>query len=536
MHLALAIPEILDIILNSTDELANARAVSVCKTWSGVARDTLWRDVCGLRRLFTLLAPMERTYHTDYRFCREIEPNDWIKFNDLASRVKHLTVEDSRRGAFCIDALGEVATTRQTFHILPNITQLTLTTSDVDEFRFSAIFLHQDLQRLVLEIPVKAIPKHFFAEITLRCAKLCYLDLQITSRVLEAEAELTDMLSTLTNLKTVVMRGHPISSSIVSSLSRIPNLGTIKFEYFSLEYFSHQRSRDPADVQPLWPVLREGAFPSLKDISCYSTLRHIASFFSAQFAPLNITSLYVHTMSIETPNYVSEYLKVLSQTCTMLKSVVLCLIMGEREHGQNGPVHSDSISFQDIYPILDFLQLTSFKLTHYRPLDITDDDIDRLASHWPLLESLELNTQPVALNDPKLTFASLASLARHCPNLTHLGLYVNPSPTAFQSPQCHLKSLIHWCLERHRFRKEIMPHYISVKFAHYLVEWRLEYHGLKTLSLASWKTTTKCKGDGVFGRKWAICCHCLSNCGAKREDGEIWTWSDIVQRLASIIM
>ncbi|TDL15769.1 hypothetical protein BD410DRAFT_822996 [Rickenella mellea] len=432
MHRVLTIPELLDIIFCSTDELANARSVSVCKTWSGVALDTLWRDVHGLPRLFSLLAPVRRS--SFYGFQRSIEPSDWTRFNAVAHRVKYLTVEDLNGDVFCEEDLGEVSTTRQTFHILPHLIQLTLNTRNEDEFWFSVIFLHQNLQRLVLKIPDKVVPKRFFAEVSLRSAKLCYLDLRMTIPVRTVEAELTDMLSTLTDLKTVVMPRYTISSSVMSSLSRLPNLGTIQFEYFS-----YQGSGDPADVQPFCPVMREGAFPSLWDLSCYSTLCDMSSFFMAKYAPVNITSLYVHTLSIETPLSFSECLTALSQTCQMLKYLGLYLILDGSAQIQ--VEDSYNLSFKDLCPILDFPHLTTFDLTHYRPLDITDDDMDRLARNWPSLESLKLNAEPVILDNPKITFASLSSLAQHCPNLTRLGLYLNPSPHDLPKPGMPFKML-----------------------------------------------------------------------------------------------
>ncbi|TDL23874.1 hypothetical protein BD410DRAFT_767699 [Rickenella mellea] len=430
MHRALTIPEVLDIIFSSTDELANARSVSVCKTWSGVALDTLWRDVSGLRRLFGLLASVN-----EYgRFTRPIESSGWSKFNAIAFRVKRLAVDDMDGPKFHETALGKVATMRQTFHLLPNLVQLTLTTKNEDEFWFSVIFLHQNLQSLILKIPDKVPPKRIFTEVSLRAAKLCTLVLQSSNPIRKYEADLTDMFSTLRNLQTVVMPCYSITSSIMASLACLPNLDSLQSEQFT-----DRRSEDPADVQPFCPMLLDGAFPSLTDLSCDSTLCDISSFFMAKFAPANITSLYVQTASIETPSSFSQCLKALFSTCKMLQSLNLCLLIDGSEENLIG--NSDSISFKDLCPILDFPCLTSFELAHYRLLDITDDDVDHLARNWPSLKCLNLNSDPVVLDDPKISFASFSSLARHCPNLDHLGLYLNPSPDHIPKPAVPFKML-----------------------------------------------------------------------------------------------
>ncbi|TDL15774.1 hypothetical protein BD410DRAFT_902402 [Rickenella mellea] len=433
MHRVLTIPELLEIIFSSTDELANARAVSVCKTWSGVARDTLWRDVRGLRRLFSPLAPVKR-WSSYYEFQRPIEPSDWPRFHAVASRVKHLTIDKSDDRMFREAQLGWVSTTRPTFHILPSLTQLALSTKHTDEFMFSAIFLHSSLQRLVLRMPDTVLPRRFFPEVSLRCTKLSYLDLQMSGPGRTVEPELTDMLSTLTNLKTLVMPCYTISSSIMTSLSRLPNLGTVR-----TPCFTDREREDPADVQPFSPVLLEGAFPSLTELTCDTTLCDISSFLAAKFAPGNLTLFGVQTASIETPLSVFECLTTLVRTCERLRFLGLYLTIDGS--GRNSDENSYSLSFKDLCPILDFPHLVSFELTHYRPLDITDDDIDHLAKNWPLLKFLNLNFEPVIFDRPKITFASLASFARHCPNLGHLRLYLDTSPDGFPKPAVPFRML-----------------------------------------------------------------------------------------------
>ncbi|TDL19245.1 hypothetical protein BD410DRAFT_876801 [Rickenella mellea] len=300
----------------------------------------------------------------------------------MASRVKYLTVKYMYGHWFKERDLGKVATTRQTFHILPNLIQLTLTTINEDEFWFSVIFLHPMLQRLVLEIPKNVPPKRFFLEISHRSSKLCHLDLRMPIHVRSVEAELTAMLTTLTNLKTVIVPCYCLSSSIIACLSRLPNLGTIQSQSYS-----NREIERPADVRPFCPVVLEGAFPSLRNLSCDAILRDISSFFAATFAPVNITSLHIKTASIATDMALSVFkcLTDLCHTCIRLKHLSLDLTMDRTGEARGLDENSMPISFKDICPIIDFPHLVSFELTHYLPLDITDDDIDRLARNWPSL-------------------------------------------------------------------------------------------------------------------------------------------------------
>lgn len=53
-----SIPELLDLIFDHLDPTFNANNAVVCKVWSEVARDKLWREVCSPTRLLSILAPI----------------------------------------------------------------------------------------------------------------------------------------------------------------------------------------------------------------------------------------------------------------------------------------------------------------------------------------------------------------------------------------------------------------------------------------------------------------------------------------------
>jgi len=54
----ISIPELLDLIFDHVDPVSNANNAVVCKVWSEVARDKLWREVCNPRQLLSILAPV----------------------------------------------------------------------------------------------------------------------------------------------------------------------------------------------------------------------------------------------------------------------------------------------------------------------------------------------------------------------------------------------------------------------------------------------------------------------------------------------
>lgn len=66
MHRVFGIPELLDMVFGFLDDASNASNARVCRKWSNMALDTLWRDVNDLNRLFSLLAPLRETVDNEY--------------------------------------------------------------------------------------------------------------------------------------------------------------------------------------------------------------------------------------------------------------------------------------------------------------------------------------------------------------------------------------------------------------------------------------------------------------------------------------
>src|ERR1700761_4238796 len=56
----LEIPELLDMVFGYLDELSNVSNALVCKRWSEVALDALWRELHDLHRLFGILKPLKK--------------------------------------------------------------------------------------------------------------------------------------------------------------------------------------------------------------------------------------------------------------------------------------------------------------------------------------------------------------------------------------------------------------------------------------------------------------------------------------------
>ena len=62
----LLIPELLDMVFSYLDASDNTINARVCRRWSNIALDILWRDVEDMRRLFSLLAPLHLAITSEY--------------------------------------------------------------------------------------------------------------------------------------------------------------------------------------------------------------------------------------------------------------------------------------------------------------------------------------------------------------------------------------------------------------------------------------------------------------------------------------
>ena len=61
MHRVLRIPELLQMIFGILDLPSNAMNARVCKQWSDIALDILWREIDELYILFRILVPLTKT-------------------------------------------------------------------------------------------------------------------------------------------------------------------------------------------------------------------------------------------------------------------------------------------------------------------------------------------------------------------------------------------------------------------------------------------------------------------------------------------
>ncbi|KZT64518.1 hypothetical protein DAEQUDRAFT_698588 [Daedalea quercina L-15889] len=418
----LDIPEIVELIFSFLDKKDNVNNACVCKRWSGIALDSVWRSVDDTTQLLRLLAPLDTRYNA---FTRTLNAEDWRRFERYARRVRKLSYSVDRNDSPYLGArvFDEIARSRTTLNILPNLTSLEWFS---DETRHAVVFMGQNVRcfsvflHKSLEYPLS----NSFKDISTRMPSLTHLDLAFDFPVHEIEADLITLIGELSQLKQLTLPAYGFTSRVVEALSLLPSLETIQFEFWD-----RQGRGDPGDVAVFSPNLRKGAFPVLWDLNLSVHLHDMTRFVMNPHAPASLTSLYVHLPSSVPPATVSEYLTAVGENCKLLTKLYMDLFVPPLPEGQPPqPVHAEYLSWGDLRPVLLCKRLKVFELTWPFPIHLTQEDVEELALSWPSLEILQLSCLPnpiIPLAPPVLTLRALIPFAAHCPDLEDLGLDVN---------------------------------------------------------------------------------------------------------------
>ncbi|KAF9441510.1 hypothetical protein P691DRAFT_779783, partial [Macrolepiota fuliginosa MF-IS2] len=428
-HRVLAIPELLDTIFRMMDNHCNLTNSLVCRAWSEIALDTLWRQVDDLHRLFNLLAPLRKASSGKYEFSRLPESNDWLHFQRYSKRVRVLLYDENESDRMLNQTVfDDIARTRVTLSVLPNMHTLSWRAT----IPLCVMFMHSNVKRFIVHLPEiieSTSPRPFFDDIVARMPALTYLDVRTNIPMNSLEEEAVRLLSSLSKLQKLTMPRFFFTTRVAECLSRLPKLGCIEFQYFE-----EQGAGNPVDVTVFKPELSEGAFASLWDLSLTAAYKDVERFLTIPFSPSNLTMLYVESPNIESPTIIQRLFTAISENCQMLK--LLALISPRRATSDSDPTTIDvdqRINMETLKPLLGCANLTSLEIIHRHPLGLQREDLEVLALRWPSLETLNLNNEPLDLHSSDLTLDILIPFARHCPHLTHLSIFIDASSNAIPS-------------------------------------------------------------------------------------------------------
>jgi len=266
------------------------------------------------------------------------------------------------------------------------------------------------------------------ADICARAPNLHTLTLHIPKRDIDMTSHAQVIAQNLQHLRKIVLPEFYYTSDVIQELSHMKNLGVIEF--------GHDLSvgnGNPMNVDCFDPILAEGSFPALWDLSLTAGIDDVERFFRKEFAPANITTLYLNSYKKHTPSEVHSLLLALSHECQLLFRLHIILL--DKEFTLSEIPSDEQISFDTLQPLFLFPHLTWFELLHKYPLRITLDEVEELASRWPSVETLELNSEPLYAREFPLDLRALLPFAKHCHKLEYLGIFI--SATGFEVPRAN---------------------------------------------------------------------------------------------------
>lgn len=323
------------------------------------------------------------------------------------------------------DALYEIATTRPSLTIFPNLQSLcttwdspflspTFTSSTVTHLSISFETYTDEGDALVLSKAdqiVESMPN--IMELNLLAKKLVPFWDTLVCR----------LLSGLPYLVKLTMPPRRLSSAIASVAARSPKLRSLG---------ARGGLGLNANIPSFAPVLHTGAFQSLKELYFAASLSDALAFIkhpNVSFHQLDVLALSIDATRYTGPpsSDLFTFLHDLPTVCPCLK--VLRLVI--REATKRAP----SIRFVDIEPVINFKRLTKFVLRNLSAIEMTDEEAEVFARGLPKLRHLQLTRRQASEPHRALTLRSLTSFATHCSDLQHLEICLNaltnlPTPSA----------------------------------------------------------------------------------------------------------
>lgn len=308
--------------------------------------------------------------------------------------------------------------------LLPNVSKLEISVSS-SKSKFLALFLQDTVRDVIINITCNEVVfKSFSKEVKFRLTSVESLDIRMDTSVLPIEDDLTKVLATLVHLRRIFLPQYSLTSTVFSTLARLPLLVAINNSPCSPIH----RAEHHSDLERFSPVFRAGTFPVLEEISLHASFFNIAHLFQCSHAPKNLTHLRLHTTIIESPLNFRTLLFTLATVCPKLTSLDTNLMVESRSLVLSDLEHQDiakRLTIEDIKLVVGFPLLTKFQLFHHHPLEVSDDEIIELATRWSTVEVLKLNPDPVSTQEPSLSPATVLTVLRLCPRLTTLGLHVD---------------------------------------------------------------------------------------------------------------
>ncbi|PBK76530.1 hypothetical protein ARMSODRAFT_1011772 [Armillaria solidipes] len=428
MHRALTIPELIHEIFShvSTRDLASSVSV-VCKQWSDISTEIIWRKLDDLRPLLRLIGEIEVNPYIERgrgRFSCKFTSlyEDWSRFDFYSRHVRVFSLNGSS-----IDyqpALSDIAMLRSGMAFLPRLKELEWYGCEGDSWKSSVFMMHEGITTFTLSVPWGLSNEGYthtaqcFGFIAARMSRLEYLHIaSIRYRdphISLLGSALEPVVSKLTSLKSITFPPFTNTFSIIAEMSTLPHITTIVVEDRS--YSAHI---------PSFPPGLSCSLPSrLGTLRAFTTFGDATRLFNTDLP--HLSDILLESGQSEAPSTVHRLARLISHCCRNIRELQLT----SPETPQEFTGSFDCITIADIAPLFSCSAMEVLIIEHAFPLLLPDSDIRTLLIRWPALKVLNLNSTPLSFtrevsNLPLPEWKTLATFARYGTNLVELGLYMN---------------------------------------------------------------------------------------------------------------
>ncbi|THH29009.1 hypothetical protein EUX98_g5182 [Antrodiella citrinella] len=360
---------------------------------------------------------------------------DWATFSRYALRIRLLHHDESKRKYIDESAWNDILHTKPHGDLLPNLQSLLWHAVHADRQHWSLLFMHAKVRYLSLQIHRSPGTPTYIATLLERVSGLTELELRSDSPIRDVESDILPLLHCPT-LRRVVVPLYFLTTAFMTQLSRCPDLHDIQ-----LSRPVEQGTGDRTDVLSFRPTLEEHAFPVLERLAFSAHVLHAIHFLAAPFAPKQISFLYLNVIAVDAPLVVRDFFSTIAAECkSLIELHVDFVICPGAPMIYPPPPLVDRPTLDTFRPLLSCARLKRFEFRWDYQMNVTQADMEELASSWPALETLLLNCQPIPENTPPLlTLEALIPFAQHCPHLRELGLYLDaqdiPPALSYPSPR-----------------------------------------------------------------------------------------------------
>lgn len=267
-----------------------------------------------------------------------------------------------------------------------------------------------------------------FQSLSRSLPNLRHLRIDGDQRLQEFQGDLTRLVMSLTNLRTLTLAPSAVCMAMYNVASTLPSLSRVDVAECGRGIGSRATS-EPASAVSI--SVKQWAPNAFRDVNAIAVTASTTQAFSGFIIHRNFPIEWLAEMWVRFPNGpscrpddIKELLRMLAYNCTSLLRLVL-------RFAPVKPSSADTfqavlpLQLHHIAPFLEFHSLREFTFDHAQGLAVSSSDIAEIALHASRFEKLWLNPYPINPLPPSFSISCLADFAKHCHAMKSLALYMD---------------------------------------------------------------------------------------------------------------